>query len=186
MTFICSDNSTDKPSCIRADTPLNSTDYPYLTLYRFLCRTGVRGASYLLPDVYIRVNFSLIAEALAVTSPSHPQISLPVIIGMTNSDTKSIKHVFEKTMPTTLIPGFNLAAPISTDIRQIFAHRAMAALGLFQVKSRKQLTKTLPELMHFHALDNLRVLGGTLRAHVSRLICPRYRTQRQCFDTPTI
>ncbi|KAF5315036.1 hypothetical protein D9619_007478 [Psilocybe cf. subviscida] len=126
------DNATDKPPCTRADAPINSTDYPYLTSYRFLCRTGVRVSSYLLPDLYIRVNFTLIAEALAVTSPLHPQISLPIIIGMTNSDKKSIKHVFEKTIPTTMIPGFNLAAPIYTDIRQIFSHRAMAALGLFQ------------------------------------------------------
>ena len=78
-----------------------------------------------LTDLNINVNFS----SLGGLGPSYPRPQLPLLIGLSNNLMDDYTH----TVPITILPGVNMAAPYIWGIRQIYANGVLAALGMFEV-----------------------------------------------------
>ncbi|KAF5325391.1 hypothetical protein D9619_009884 [Psilocybe cf. subviscida] len=142
-------NVTNAQNCKRTENPLVllGDAYKNLIFFQFLCEPVVYDGVVFLPDLEVTVNFTVIDEIIASVWSFSPQVSVPISIGLTNSHgTKSIEDIFARKPPISLIPGMNIVAPYKIQARQLFTHRALAALGIFQ----KTRTFLEPEIQGFY------------------------------------
>jgi hypothetical protein len=131
-------NVTNAQNCKRTENPLvlPGEAYKNLIFFQFLCEPVIYNHTVFLPDLQITVNFTDIAGIIASAWSFFPQVSIPISIGLTNShSTKSIEDIFARKAPISLIPGMNIVAPYKIQARQLFTHRALAALGTLQVRA---------------------------------------------------
>jgi len=59
--------------------------------------------------------------------------SLNVVVGLSNQTTVGVDVLISKSASISVLPGSNLAAAISMNIREVFVHPGVAAFGLYQV-----------------------------------------------------
>lgn len=83
------------------------------------------------PDLLITLNFTSLGQQMQGFKPSTPALTL--LIALANQTSIGTQIVIERTAPLALIPGVNLIAAVTTDIRQVFSKPSLAALELFQV-----------------------------------------------------
>lgn len=82
-----------------------------------------------LPDLNINVDFGPLLAGLSGMFQWSARIQLPLVIGLANDIRDDMAH----TVPITMVPGINIAAPYIVDVRQVYTNGALAALGIFEV-----------------------------------------------------
>jgi hypothetical protein len=120
------------------------------------------------PDLLITVNFTSLGRKIQGFKSSTPALTL--LIALANQTSIGTQIIIDRTSPLALIPGVNLIAAVTTDIRQVFSKPSLAALGLFQVMQLifKPVVidcnnKPLPD--HDY-LDLNIVMDGTIYKHI--------------------
>lgn len=121
-SLIASETTTHNPLECHQETSFGSGNDRYF-FYR--CPTSVFDNQWVLPDLNINVNFG----RLASISHLYLRPQLPLVIGLSNNTFDDYTH----TVPVTIIPGVNMAAPYILGIRQIYTSGVLATLGIFEV-----------------------------------------------------
>lgn len=174
--------------CIQTEHPISLPGHP-LIFYQFLCKPTVYHRVPILPDLDITVDFTALNEIIALTWPTFAQISIPISIGLTNSHgTTSIEDIFGRSPPVSLIHGMNIVAPYKLRARQVFTNRAIAALGVFQVRRLclillySAVCSTL-----YTPIENTNILRAGDPGFLSRSNCDKQSSRAEyCYSTPLL
>lgn len=113
-------STNDFPRC--QQETLWSDDISY---FFYECPSTFVQDTLVLPDLDINVDFG----PLAGIAPSYVRRQLPLLIGLSNNTFDDYTH----SLPVSIIPGVNMAAPYIVGIRQIYTNGVLATLGMFEV-----------------------------------------------------
>lgn len=114
------------PVCHQKTGGLGSGSTPY---FFYNCPAVQGNNGWTLPDLDINVDFDPLVTGLSGMLQYSARTQLPLVIGLSNELLDDLAH----TVPVTIIPGVNMAAPYIVDVRQVYGNRALAAFGIFEV-----------------------------------------------------
>ncbi|KJA20333.1 hypothetical protein HYPSUDRAFT_816951 [Hypholoma sublateritium FD-334 SS-4] len=138
------------PQCYTQITPDNAGNESY---YSYLCPPA-DVVDYTLPDLYITVDFGPLFTGLAGIDQPSGRTQLPLVIGLSNDLFNDYTH----TVPVTIIPGMNMAAPYILGMRQIYTNVILATLGFFEAST----SFFLPQILGFYPDPFATFNGSTL------------------------
>ena len=79
-------------------------------------------------EILVTVDFTALYET------ARPSTTIVLLLSFANQTKIEVEILRHRAAPFAVIPGINVVAAVSREVRQVFSKPSLAALGLFQVK----------------------------------------------------
>ena len=85
-------------------------------------------------EILVTVNFTNFTALPIYKTRARPSTTVVLLLSFANQTKIGVEILHQRAAPFAVIPGINVVATVSREVRQVFSKPSFAALGLFQVK----------------------------------------------------
>ena len=130
-------------------------------------------------EILVTMNFT----ALSVYEMPRPSTTIVLLLSFADQTKIGVEILSRRAAPFVVIPGINVVAAVSQEVRQVFSKPSFAALGLFQVKHDFNFFCGTRTNRLWILLEFKNILGVTCNGHISRPIIKHFPVGKY-FDNP--